>query len=362
MSPSNRLEAELIDWKNAFPGPQTEALWKTVQEGIRKGENMAGIHFRIIHHLFSGFGLLVVLQHLPTFKRALIPLLTQELKYGFSHAAMQASLELLRSRYHVQANPRPLNLFMHTSAGRERLERSAEGFTVVHTAARFSESEILELAESKPELFSPNVILRPLYQSVLLPDIAFCGGAGEVAYWLELKDVFKTAGVFMPVILLRNSAIILSRAGIHRMKNLNMHPEDLLRSPDELLKEEGMKGEYLIKYNKIKSDILNLIRQIGNEIPENSSMKRSADALYERQQKSLEQFGMKILQEEKRKLETERLRIDQLHAEVFPEGTFQERKLNFLPFYTGLGSELCKTLIREMDPLMREVIVFDSGI
>jgi bacillithiol biosynthesis cysteine-adding enzyme BshC len=362
MSPSANLEADLSLWKNTFYGSQTEGLWKTIQEGIRQGENMAGIHFRIIHHLFSGYGLVVVLQHLPVFKRVLIPLLKKEIKHGFSFDAMQASLQTLRRHYHVQANPRAINLFMHTASGRERIERNGEGFIGVHSGKRFSEAEILELAESKPELFSPNVILRPVYQSMLLPDIAFCGGAGEVAYWLELKDVFKAANVFMPVVLLRNSAILLSRAGIHRMNNMKMAPQDLITPVDDLLKTEGMKGEYFKIYNKTKSDILNLLKQIRQDLPENDSLKRSAEALYERHQKSLDQFGVKILQEEKRKLDTERNRIEQLNDEVFPKGTFQERKLNFLPFYRGLGPSLCEALVKEMDPLRREVIVFDCGI
>jgi uncharacterized protein YllA (UPF0747 family) len=38
-------------------------------------------------------------------------------------------------------------------------------------------------------MFSPNVIMRPLYQEVILPNLSYIGGA-EIAYWLELKSFF----------------------------------------------------------------------------------------------------------------------------------------------------------------------------
>ena len=53
--------------------------------------------------------------------------------------------------------------------------------------SRFTEEEIIE----SPENFSPNVLLRPLYQETILPNIATVGGSAEIAYWMQLKTAFE---------------------------------------------------------------------------------------------------------------------------------------------------------------------------
>ena len=61
--------------------------------------------------------------------------------------------------------------------------------------------------QEHPEYISPNVILRPVFQELILPNIVFVGGGGELAYWLELKKVFEAVGIPYPMLVLRNSFI-----------------------------------------------------------------------------------------------------------------------------------------------------------
>jgi uncharacterized protein YllA (UPF0747 family) len=150
----------------------------------------------------------------PALKQALVPVLEREIQEQASNKAVQATnARLAAAGYKPQVYSRPLNLFFLTEEGkRERLEPDAGGadcveVTVRNTTRCHSQAELLALARQHPEQFSPNVVLRPLYQEMLLPNLAYIGGGAEVAYWFQLKDVFAAYGVPFPIVLLRNSAL-----------------------------------------------------------------------------------------------------------------------------------------------------------
>src|SRR5690606_38220377 len=84
------------------------------------------------------------------------------------------------------------------------------------------------------EKFSPNVILRPLYQEVILPNLCYIGGGGEIAYWLELKSFFESVGVTFPVLLLRNSVLLASEKQAKKADKLGLSWADLFLKPDAL--------------------------------------------------------------------------------------------------------------------------------
>jgi len=65
--------------------------------------------------------------------------------------------------------------------------------------------------DTHPEYFSPNVVMRPIYQEVVMPNLAYIGGGGELAYWLERKSQFAHFGVFYPMLIRRNSVMWLDK-------------------------------------------------------------------------------------------------------------------------------------------------------
>src|SRR4029077_7024880 len=107
-------------------------------------------------------------------------------------------------------NPREINLFYLKDDMRERLEQKNGGYAVNNTDIFFSGDALEKELTDFPERFSPNVILRGLFQETILPNIAFVGGGGELAYWLELKPLFEHYSVPFPVSILRNSFLVLN--------------------------------------------------------------------------------------------------------------------------------------------------------
>ena len=57
--------------------------------------------------------------------------------------------------------------------------------------------------EENPEQFSPNVLLRPVFQEFILPNIAYVGGESELSYWMQLKTSFDKEKIPFPILVLQ---------------------------------------------------------------------------------------------------------------------------------------------------------------
>ena len=165
--------------------------------------------FELVNELFSNYGLIVFIPDNFLFKKACTSVFKKELTEQFSHKIIADTVAVFPSEYKIQASGRPLNLFYLKDDIRDRIEKSEQGFLVRHTNIQFTEKEILNELALFPDRFSPNVILRPLMQEILLPNVAFIGGGGELAYWLELKKIFDIVKTPFPVLILRNSFAII---------------------------------------------------------------------------------------------------------------------------------------------------------
>ena len=107
---------------------------------------------------------------------------------------------------HLQVNSREVNLFYIDNQIRERIIFEENKFVIPQLGA-FDLNGIIELLKKDPTKFSPNVILRPVYQELILPNLVYVGGGGEISYWLQLKGVFDSLGLTYPLIQLRNSVM-----------------------------------------------------------------------------------------------------------------------------------------------------------
>src|SRR5690606_18865965 len=111
-----------------------------------------------------------------------------------------------------------------------------------------TEKEIQQLIEQHPEKLSPNVLLRPLYQEVLLPNLCYIGGSGELAYWLQLKAFFDTQKIPFPILLLRNSVLLIPKK--LKQKATKMQVE----IPELFLDKNTLHNKWIRAFSEIKID------------------------------------------------------------------------------------------------------------
>src|SRR5690606_19527220 len=190
-------------------GSSTNAgtLKKLFEDAYLKHNNLADATRFLANSLFGKYGLIILDADDADLKRAFIPYIKEELQNQTSFKAVEKTIENFKD-YPIQVNPREINLFYIEDNLRERIIFENDKYYVNNTKTSFCKEEILNLVETNPEKFSPNVILRPLYQEVILPNLCYIGGGGEIAYWLQLKSFFDKIKITFPILLIRNSVLI----------------------------------------------------------------------------------------------------------------------------------------------------------
>ena len=272
-----------------------------------------------------------------------IPCVKQELLEKTSFKEVSKTIEQFPSDYKTQVNPREINLFYITEGLRERIIYENGLYKVNTTSVSWSQSELLKEVADFPERFSPNVLLRPLYQEVVLPNLCYIGGGGELAYWLEYKDrCLQAFNVTFPMLLLRNSALVMTDL---QQKKLAKHKisvaELFLKQSDLLAVKTKVHSELNIDFSQQKSALKEQFKDLYELAKQTDESFVGAVAAQEKKQlKGLENLEKRLLKAEKRKLKEYLDGYVNLQNELFPNKSLQERNINFSELYLELGEAL----------------------
>lgn len=320
-----------------------------------KHSNLADATRFLANELFQNEGLVIIDGDSVALKKMFIPFAKKELLEQTSFKKVTETNKYLKD-YFVQVNPREINLFYIEDNLRERIIFENDIYKVNNTTIQFSESEILSELENHPEKFSPNVILRPLYQEVILPNLCYIGGGGELAYWLELKSNFEENNITFPMLLLRNSVLLATKKQAEKADKLELSWNDLFSNQRVLLDSKTkdfsqFKIDFYEQKEHLKKQFENLYT-IANQT--DKSFIGAVKAQEIKQLKGLDNLEKRLLKAEKR-IHSEKLeRIIALQNELFPSQSLQERKANFSEFYLEFGNTLIEELLTEFNPLSQE--------
>lgn len=323
--------------------------------------NLANATRFLANELFKKEGLVIIDGDSKELKKLFIPYIKKELLEQNSFKNVMETNEQLKE-YFVQVNPREINLFYIEDNLRERIVFEDNNFKINNTNISFTKAEILAEVENHPEKFSPNVILRPLYEEVILPNLCYIGGGGEIAYWLELKSNFEANKVTFPMLLIRNSVLLATPKQAERADKLGLSWNNLFSNQQHLFDKKTKEfSEFTIDFIEQKEHLkkqFETLFAIANKT--DKSFVGAVKAQEIKQTKGLENLEKRLLKAEKR-VHTDKLeRILLLQNELFPNQSLQERKANFSEFYLELGSTFIEKVLTELQPLEQEfkVIVF----
>ena len=236
---------------------------------------------------------------------------------------------------------------------RERIVFENGVYKVNNTSITFSKSEILEAVEENSLDFSPNVIMRPLYQEVVLPNICYLGGGGEIAYWLELKAYFEKVNIPFPILLLRNSVQVVSEKQQKKLHNLGISHEELFLKQHKLLSKKVLENTAIeIKFKeKIKylESQFSELKEVAKQT--DISFMNAVNAQERKQVKGLENLQKRLIIAEKRRQKDLVERITALQNELLPNQSLEERQRNFSEYYLAFGDNFIKALKESLKPL-----------
>jgi bacillithiol biosynthesis cysteine-adding enzyme BshC len=307
----------------------------------------------IANQLFAKYGLVIVDGDDKQLKQLFVPFIEQELQEQVSFTSVYKTISELEKDYKIQVNPREINLFYLGENSRERILFENGIYKVNNTDISFSKDEILHKVKESPQLFSPNVIMRPLFQEVILPNLAYIGGGGELAYWFELKDYFNEVNIPFPILLLRNSVQVISSKQQKKLDNLNISTEELFLNLNDLLKKKINENSN-IEFNFLDAKTLleqqfYMLRRVANETDE--SFVGAVDAQEKKQLNGLGNLEKRLLRAEKRKQQDLVLRITELKEQLFPNQSLEERQRNFSEYYLEYGDAFIEALKFTLKPL-----------
>ena len=311
--------------------PQGQTALGILKEAYQKGKTINEATLYFVHAFFGSKGLLVLQPDDAQLKAAFIPVMEKELLTQFSNEAIQPTIMRLAKEYHVQTEGRSLNLFYLKDQTRARIEKQGDQYIIVDTAIRFTQSEIIAELHQYPERFSPNVILRGVYQETILPGIVFVGGGGELAYWMELKNVFQQVGVHYPLLQLRNSFLWINHKQAAQWKEMQFENQDLFKSLLELeIAFVNKHAKETLHLTSQKESLVNLYTTIGNEAAKvDPTLGPHVEHLAQQAKAKLEALEKKMVRAERRKQTVAIQRIHRIKKELFPQDNLQERVENF---------------------------------
>ena len=323
------------------------------EKAYREQPNLAAAVRYYVNELFGKSGLVVLDADDAALKASLRPVMADDLqKHTAKQLTDRCSESLDKLGYKSQVYPREINFFYLDDQLRERIEKEGDTYQVLNTDRSFSKEEMMQEVENHPERFSPNVILRPLYQEMILPNLAYVGGPSELAYWMQLKPVFDHFKVSFPILLPRNFGLVINKTNARKLDKLPVAMQDLFLDTQSLVKkfvEDNAESSISLTdeevyLTKVFKEVQAKAAQVDKSL-EGFIGKQEKNAL-----KSLQNIEKRLKKSEERNQETAVKQLENLKDKLFPEGTLQERKENFLNFFIN-NLDFINELLQHLDPL-----------
>lgn len=360
-----KIDKELLILIDAMEGqlsvlPHGNDIISIVKESYKEGATIEHATFLFVNTLFAEYGLVVLKPDNAVLKNELKDLFEDDLLSQTASGIVEKSIASLSDAgYKVQANPREINLFYLKDDLRERIIKEGTRYKVQGTSLEFSEDELRAELKNNPERFSPNVILRGLYQEMILPNIAFIGGGGETAYWLQLKSLFEHYKVPFPVLVLRNSFLLVEQKWKALVNKLNFTIEDFFLPEQDLFNQLVLKETTNdTKLNGSLSAIEELYESFKQQAKAvDTTLEKHVDALKTKTVFRLQELEKKMLRAEKRKFSDQQGQIQKVKAHLFPGNGLQERHENISYYFAKYGVSFLQVLYNESLSLEQEFVI-----
>jgi bacillithiol synthase len=363
----NFKTAELAEVKDQFAtvvGDSTNAktLVSLFEKAYLQHKTLAQATRFLVNSLFGEYGLVIAdgqdAELKQEFKKEFGSDVLEQLAYK---NVSETVTRLKKLGYEAQVNPREVNVFYLAEGVRARIDKKAEGYEATGTGQSWSREEMRALIEQEPQKLSPNVTLRPAYQQKVLPNIAYIGGAGELAYWLEYKAMFDKLDLLFPVLVLRDSFTVLDQPTITKMEKLGVNIEDLFQEEDKLIMTFQAKHDRIFSAAEEKKALTGIFDRLSEKIKQvDQTLQGSTAAELQKGLKSLEALEAKANRALKAKSETELNQLRALRAKVYPEGIPQERHENFSSLYLRHGNAFIGQIIEQCDVFRKKHLVLSE--
>lgn len=338
---TNELDAVISLIRELLPNTsEASQLVALFTRAYRKGSVLADATQTLVHELFKQYGLIVLNPQSRALKSLFKPIIERELLHSFSKKAVDdTSIHLRNMGFSTQVNGREINLFFVDKHSRQRIVRDGEDFLLADTKRRFTREEMQRILDEAPEHFSPNVVLRPIYQECILPNLAYIGGGGELSYALQLKAAFDSVSVPFPLFILRHSLFWATAKDRSKMNALGAQMIDFTTSKDATINGAIRRvSDIDIDFSPQRALLTEQFVALKDiALKTDKSFLGAVLAQEKKQIKGLDTLEKRLLKAQRRKLADQVQRISEIYDHFYPMGVQHERFENFSALYAQMG-------------------------
>ena len=332
----------------------SEKLANLIKEAYLKHPTLSEATRFLVNGLFKDYGLVILDAGHSKLKKQFSSIVEQDIlnQNSFKQISLTKK-ELEKAGVEIQVNPREINFFYILDNLRERIIYKDGLYKVNDTSIAFDEINLKEEITNHPERFSPNVVMRPLYQEVILPNIAYIGGGAEIIYWLELKNNFDFNKVDFPILILRNSGLLTSEKVELKLKKLGINFTDLFKNSESLKKEWVINhSSHILDLKEEREEFTLIFENIKSRVTQiDSTLGPSTEAVKARLHKAINNLEKKLIKAEKRNFTESLSQIESIKNKLFPNGALQERTENFGLAFVENGDCFISILMEAFKPL-----------
>ncbi len=339
------------------------SLKNIIEFSFKDAKNYNIAVLRMVHQLFKKYNLITLITDHKSLKKSFVKSIEKEI---FEHASqeliIETQLQLEKLDLKSQAHAREINFFYLQDGKRDRIVQEEGIFKVLDTELEFSEEQLRLEINNFPERFSPNVVMRPIYQESILPNLAYLGGGGEIAYWTERKTQFEAFGKSFPILVRRNSVLWISKSDSILLQKYDISLENIFNTEEQWIKN-FVKGQASAQLEFLQEfDLFNksydLLAEKAAKI--DASLYNSIKASHAKDFKSFEQLSSRLIRVEKERHEKDINKIRKIKSKLFPGGGLQERKENFMSYYLIHGEAYFDILKKNLDPFNHSFVVISE--
>ena len=316
-------------------------------------ETLKEAHLKLVYHLFGKYGILVLDANDVKLKQYFSPIAIKEIQGRFvSENVRQTNHDLEALGYKTQVNPRDCNLFHLQDGKRYRVDIEGDEVSFIGSDKKLGKQEYIDSIKQRSSSLSANVLLRPVYQQILLPNVAYIGGPGEIAYWLQLKRMFQSVDVSFPSLVPRFFGMYIPNFTQNKIDKSGFSTADLFKDLEQIKKDilwADEEGQLLIsqletQFESYKSGVL---ESLDKEL--NLSLKSFAESAMTRVNKE----NQNILKRVKKELEGRNsVKIDRFKSikeYLFPDGVPQERRESVFTYLIN-NPDFIEQVYQSIDP------------
>ena len=345
-----QLEADLP------PAEHREGTLDWLRRHFRPDKTVAGAYGSALAELLAPFGIVCLDSTHAAVKKAAGPLLVDALRKAADIERLldERSGDLVGQGTDpgVAAADGATLVMVEAALGRDRLVRTDGGFVTRRAHERFGLADLERLAQQEPQRLSPNVLLRPVVESALLPTVAYVAGPGELRYLPLCRPLYESLGVVPQLPVPRWSGMLVEHRVDRVLEKFGATLEELL--------QPGHALESRVVRSQLPSETITTLERLRGELAAGydtlANVARTIDPTIEKTiqnvgkqaQSGTQEVERKMVQHLRKRSEVEMSQVERARTAVLPGGKPQERLLTVAPFLARYGPELLQQLKQEM--------------